>query len=408
IIPIYAMEEIDKLKSEQSSRGKSAREVCRILDELRSLGSLSSGVPVSMDGGTLRILVPSERKALHVALDHNNMDNVILQCALDVASTSEFQSIFVTMDVNLRVRAESIGITAESYENQSVDFSKLMTGMVEYEATYGEIDKLYAEKQLFVEQDYYHNAYVMMKEPTGKTALGKWVKTLQKIVPLAVPKEGVMGIKPKNKEQQFAMDMLLDDNIKVVSLVGMAGCGKTLISSVVGLSKVFNGHYNRLTITRPIVVLGNDIGYLPGDMISKLNPFLAPFYDNLDLIFAGAGKSVTKGQTYEDYMEQGIIKVEPITYIRGRSLHNQFIIVDEAQNLTTHEILTIVSRCGANTKIVFTGDPSQIDTPYLDKNSCGLAVLVERMHNHTLVGHITFAKGERSDVANLAVERFYK
>lgn len=425
-IPVYVLEELDKIKSEQSHRGKTSREACRILDDLRCQGSLSEGVSINDDGGTLTVFIPVEKKHLHVGLEINSMDNAILQSCLDVKEQDpELKTILVTMDVNLRVRAESIGIQTASYENQSVDFSKMITGMIEYKVPDGSIDQFFANKKLEVTDDtgFYYNVYVtIIEEGTGKTALGKYCKDKKYIRPLIVPKEGVMGIKPRNKEQQFAMDMLLDDSIKVVSLVGLAGSGKTICTMAVGLQKVLDGEHARLTISRPIVVVGNDIGFLPGLMEEKLEPYMKPFYDNLEFILLGGGKK--KGQvkqskgsresgremckTYQDYIEDGLIKIEPITYIRGRSLHNQFIAIDEFQNASVHEAFSILTRCGENTKIVIMGDPSQIDTPYLDKSSCGLSVSVERLHDHPLVGHITLSKGERSELANLATERFEK
>jgi predicted ribonuclease YlaK len=770
------------------------------------------------------------------------MDNAILQCCIELQETTENKTILVTMDVNLRVRAESIGLQTASYENQSVDFSKLMTGMLEYKVPDGEIDKFFADKKLAVEDDagFYHNVYVTILEESGKTALGRYVKKDKIVKPLIVPKEGVMGIKPRNKEQSFVLDALLDDKIKIVSLVGQQGTGKaqpldadvltpngyvkmgdislgqlvstpnggsanvigifpqgvkevfevcfsdgtktktsgdhlwftktrldrsnckkskrdsrgsvkstidiknslmyngaknhtipitkpiempkkdlvippysfgvllgdgtfrsnlmiasddeeiieslkndlsdfnitykskydysiisknsptnghdiisavngklqkiynsikdvvsdgygngpvyrsivnktvcrngiswsygdlkkhsdykhskfelylrendlwdkysyekhipddykyscikdrlellrglmdtdgsvdtetgknlefsttserlakdfcwlvnslggiaklssrttsfiykeekkqgrlsyririnmpneinpfrlsrkanlykpreryyparfitnvvsvgfeevqcilldsdehlyltndcivthnTLLASLIGLDSVLDGKYSRLTITRPIVVMGNDIGYLPGDAMEKLSPYMQPFYDNLEFILLGSGKKsgqvkqlklkqnknkFDKGndtgmcKTYQDYIDDGLIKVEPLTYIRGRSLHNQFIILDESQNISVHELVTMLTRCGENTKIVITGDPAQIDTPYLDKNSCGLSIMVEKMHNHPIVAHITLSKGERSELANLTTERFEK
>jgi PhoH-like ATPase len=369
------------------------------------------------------------------------MDNAILQCCIELQETTENKTILVTMDVNLRVRAESIGLQTASYENQSVDFSKLMTGMIEYKVPDGTIAQFFLDKRLTIEDDtdFYHNVYVIItEEGTGKKTEGKFCKVVKNgvtdsyIRPLLIPKEGLMGIKPRNREQSFVFDALMDDSIKIVSLVGMAGSGKTICCMAAGLSKILDGQYSRLTITRPIVVMGNDIGYLPGDLSEKMNPYMQPFYDNLELLLLGSGKK--KGQvkqtqtkpgksnkdkykdndkdfsckTYQDYIEDDLIRIEPLTYIRGRSLHNQFICLDEGQNTTIHELVTMLTRCGENTKIVIGGDPSQIDTPYLDKNSCGLSVMVEKMHNHPLVAHITLSKGERSELANLAVERFEK
>jgi PhoH-like ATPase len=412
-IPIYVIEELDKIKSEHSSRGRNSREACRILDELREQGSLSDGVDIN-DDGKLYIYVPKERKTLNVGLDRSSIDNAILQCFAEIKDLTppDVIAILVTMDINLRIRAESLKFQTESYESQSVDFSKLVTGMVDYEANNGDIDLLYATGQLSIEDgiDYYYNACVTIKEPSGKTALGRYYKDERLIKLLNIPKEGIFNIKPRNKEQQFATSLLLDDNIKVVSLIGLPGSGKTLLSSLIGLHKTIKeGQYAKLTIARPIVVLGNDIGFLPGSIAEKLDPYMQPIYDQLDLILIGGGKKSKQDKfansKYEDLIKQGIINVEPITYIRGRSLHNQFVLIDESQNLSTHEVKTILTRCGEGTKIIFTGDPSQIDTPYLDRNSSGISVITEKLHNHPLVGHITMVKGERSQLANLATQR---
>jgi PhoH-like ATPase len=412
-IPIYVIEELDKIKSEHSSRGRNSRETCRILDELREQGSLSDGVDIN-DDGKLYIYVPKERRTLNVGLDRSSVDNAILQCFAEIKdlTSPDVNVVLVTMDINLRIRAESLKFHTESYESQSIDFTHLITGVVNYDVEDGDINTFFTDKQLYVNKDidFYYNVYVTLKEPSGKTALGKYDKANHVVKHLNIPKDGIFNIKPRNREQNYALDLLLDDNIKIVSLIGTAGSGKTIMSTLVGLSKVLNeGKYSKLTIARPIVVLGNDVGFLPGSIAEKLDPYMQPIYDNLDLILIGGGKKGKSDkfahQKYEDLIAQGVINVEPITYIRGRSLHNQFVLIDESQNLSLHEIKTIITRCGEGTKIVFTGDPSQIDTPYLDRNSCGLAVIAERLHNHPIVGHLTMTKGERSELANLATER---
>jgi PhoH-like ATPase len=412
-IPIYVLEELDKIKGEHSSRGRNSREACRLLDEFRTSGSLSDGVDIN-DDGKLFIYVPTSRKVVNVALERNSADNAILQCFAEIRDSQppEQPVILVTMDINLRVRAESLKFQTATYESQSIDFSNLVTGMVDYDANNGDIDLLYATGTLPVEDgvEFYHNACVTIKEISGKTALGRYYKDARVIKPLNIPKEGVMNIRARNKEQTFAMDLLLDDNVKVVSLIGLPGSGKTLLSSVIGLHKVIKeAKYSRLTIARPIVVLGNDIGYLPGSIAEKLDPYMKPIYDQLDLILIGGGKKSKQDKfataKYEDLIKQGVINVEPITYIRGRSLHNQWVLIDESQNLSMHEVKTIITRTGENCKIIFTGDPSQIDTPYLDRNSCGIAVMTEKLHDHPIVGHITMVKGERSELANLANQR---
>jgi predicted ribonuclease YlaK len=809
-VPVYVLEELDKLKSEQSLRGRNSREACRILDDLRSQGSLSEGVKIG--DGLFTIYVPKERRVLQVALDPKSMDSGILQAVLEIKERNpNTKTILVTMDVNLRVRAESIDIQTASYESQSVDASKMITGKTELKVGYGDIDKMFVDGKInLLESDaefVYDNVCVMMVDPDGKTALGRYKKKENSISPLKLPKEGIMGIKPRNKDQQFAFDLLLDDSVKFVSLVGLAGTGKTLLATAVGLSKILDGTYSRLLISRPVMPMGKDIGFLPGPqpldskiltpdgwvnmgnlsigdnvisrdgkptkvlgiypkgkkdifrittndgssteccedhlwltktkeqkkrnksgsikttreiintltkngklnhylprnepveykvkslpikpytlgallgdgslctsillsnndveiaqrvneevkelncylskpcginynivsdipnnkparqieitdtntgevynytrigicaektdintstiynrctrnvtidgyfykfvenenrwsnpvknaiynlgllgkvcnnkfipdmykyssvedrinlirglmdtdgtvkangeasftttslqlakdvcevvkslggraqiksrdrigkksiiknrtispkflsyefnislpenlnpffierkrerfkcayiydariksiefvgvkecqcilieneehlyltddfivthntLLEKLDPYMQPIYDNLELLMMTSGKKKTN-MKFEDLYKQDLIKVEPLTYIRGRSIPNQFLIVDEAQNLSPHELKTIITRCGDGTKIVLTGDPDQIDNPYMDKGSCGLSFAIEKLYNNPIVGHLTLSKGERSELANLA------
>lgn len=403
-VPVYVLEELDKLKSEQSLRGRNSREACRILDDLRSQGSLSEGVNIGE--GIFTIYVPKERRVLQVALDPNSMDSGILQAVLEIKERNpETKTILVTMDVNLRVRAESIDIQTAPYESQSVDASKMITGKTELKVGYGDIDKMFADGKINLSESdaefVYDNVCVMMADPDNKTALGRYKKKENSIYPLKLPKEGVMGIKPRNKDQQFAFDLLLDDSVKFVSLIGLAGTGKTLLATAVGLSKIIDGTYSRLLISRPVMPMGKDIGFLPGTLMEKLDPYMQPIYDNLELLMMTSGKKKTN-MKFEDLYKQDLIKVEPLTYIRGRSIPNQFLIVDEAQNLSPHELKTIITRCGDGTKIVLTGDPDQIDNPYMDKGSCGLSFAIEKLHNNPIVGHLILSKGERSELANLA------
>lgn len=401
-IPIYVLEELDKLKNELSLRGRNSREVCRLLDDLRCQGSLTEGVPVG--DGKLIICVPQERKLIRVALDSKSMDNAILQCAMEIKESSDLRTILVTMDVNLRIRSESIGVQTASYEFQSVDTSRMITGHTNMTVDGGDIDRLFADG--FIEpkesdEELFDNICVLLKDQTGKTAIGRYNKRKNIVTPIHAQKD-VMGIHPRNVEQKFAFDLLMDDSIKLITLVGIAGTGKTLCALSAGLEKtIVEGKYARLIISRPVVPMGKDIGYLPGTMEEKMNPWMQPIYDNLELLMmTGGGKR--KGLKYDELFQQDLIRVEPLTYIRGRSLPNQFIIIDEAQNLSPHEIKTIITRCGEGSKIILTGDPDQIDNPYMDKGSCGLSLAVEKLHNNPIVGHLTLSKGERSELANLA------
>jgi PhoH-like ATPase len=406
VIPIYVIEEIDQFKREGTERGRNCRQVARYLDELREKGveTLASGVAIGDGMGQLRVAVPSTRGDLPVALDHSAQDHAILKTALDVRDRDRSKpTIFVTMDTNLRIRADALGMEAETYENTSVDVDILESGIHELTVPKAEIDDFFQTGALTPKSNGLKpNAAVVLKdaEGTNHTALGRYDGVKSAVVPLRVPREGVMGIRPKNKEQAFALDLLLDDTIRLVTLVGKAGTGKTLLALAGGLRKVVeDGTFTRMLVSRPVMPMGRDIGYLPGDVDEKLNPWMQPIFDNLEFLY-GHGKR--DNSAFHELIEGGLVQVEPLTYIRGRSLPHQYLIVDEAQNLTPHEIKTIITRAGDGTKIVLTGDPHQIDNPYVDSASNGLSVVADRFRNERIAGHITLSKGERSELAELA------
>jgi PhoH-like ATPase len=406
-IPIYVLEELDKLKSEITLRGRNSREACRILDELRCQGSLIEGVAVGADG-KLRIYVPKERKVIKVALDHNSMDNAILQCSIEIKESADIPAILVTMDVNLRIRAECIGLQTASYESQSVDVSTLDNEVKEIIITKEELDLFYSAGFLTTPEDLFINASVLLKdEISGATALGrvKFDGASKVVKKLNIP-NNILGLKPRNIEQKFAIDLLLDDSIKFVTLMGTAGSGKSILSVAVALYKIFEDHiYEKLLVSRPVMPLGKDIGYLPGSTEEKLRPFMQPIYDNIDYILMSSGsRKKYKIESCQKLFDDNIIEIEPLVYIRGRSIINQIMILDEAQSLSNHEIKTIISRCGENTKLILTGDVDQIDNPYVTKESNGLTSAVKNIKNNPIVGHIFLSKGERSELANLAVE----
>jgi PhoH-like ATPase len=406
VIPIYVIEEIDQFKREGTERGRNCRQVARYLDELRERGedSLASGVGIGDGMGQLRVAVPSTRGDLPVALDHSAQDHAILKTALDVRDRDRSKpTIFITMDTNLRIRADALGMEAETYENTSVDVDTLESGIHELTVDKREIDEFFQSGALTPKSNGLKpNSAVVLKdaEGTNHTALGRYDGAKSAVVPLRVPRDGVMGIRPKNKEQAFALDLLLDDSIRLVTLVGKAGTGKTLLALAGGLRKVVeDGTFTRMLVSRPVMPMGRDIGYLPGDVDEKLNPWMQPIFDNLEFLY-GHGKR--DNSAFHELIEGGLVQVEPLTYIRGRSLPHQYLIVDEAQNLTPHEIKTIITRAGDGTKIVLTGDPHQIDNPYVDSASNGLSVVADRFRNERIAGHITLSKGERSELAELA------
>jgi len=406
IIPIYVIEEVDQFKREGTERGRNARSIARLLDGLRERGSLALGVDLDT-GGNLKIAIPSKRPQLATALDHSAQDQAILQTAIDVRDSSATPTIFVTMDSNLRIRADALGLAAETYENLRVEVDDLDTGVAEIDVDGAVVDSFFHDGFALIPegQDLYPNVCVHLRDrlSPSHSALGRYDAAKERIVPLRASREGIMGIRPRNKEQTYALDLLLDDSIRLVTLVGKAGTGKTLLALAGGLKRVVEDQaYSRLLVSRPVMPLGRDIGYLPGDIDEKLNPWMQPIFDNLEFLFAtGSGKG-REPRGFAELLETGQIQVEPLTYIRGRSLPHQYLIVDESQNLTPHEVKTIITRCGEGTKIVLTGDPFQIDNPYVDSASNGLTIVADRFKREKLAGHILLSKGERSELAEIA------
>jgi len=412
VIPIFVIEEVDQFKREGSERGRNARAVCRHLDELRERGSLSAGVGLD-GGGMLRVAVPTTRPELASALDKTAQDQAILQTAIDVRDASpERPTVFVTMDTNLRIRADALGVSTENYEHQKVDIERIDRGIVELDVDPQDVDSFFHEGSLAPPPDQHLHANVCVllrdRKAPSHTALGRYHHDRGLILPLRVPAGGVMGLRPRNKEQTFALELLLDNSIRLVTVLGKAGTGKTLLALAAGLKRTIDDEvYTRLLVSRPVIPLGRDVGYLPGSIEEKLNPWMQPIYDNLEQLLAGRdgkdkGAKKDGSRTFNDLQERGLLQVEPLTYIRGRSLPHQYLIVDEAQNLTPHEVKTIITRCGEGTKIVLTGDPFQIDNPYVDSTTNGLSVAAHRFRGQALAGHVVMMKGERSELAEVA------
>ncbi len=409
VIPIYVIEEIDTFKKDQTELGRNARQVARLLDAHRVDGGLSK--PQQLDngsGGTVRVAL-AKSPPKNPSYDSRSMDQRILEIAIEVRDGDPATpTILVTKDVNMRIRGDALGLTAVDYDTERVTIEDLYPGHREVGASAGAIDALYADggTTVAVEGGLYANEFVLLKdETTGKSALARHDKATGKVVPVKKLREGVWGIRPRNKEQHYALDLLLNDEIKLVTLVGKAGTGKTLLALAAGLQKVTEEDiYGKLLVSRPIFPLGRDIGYLPGDIEEKLNPWMQPIYDNLELLLGLNRSDKKEGRSYQELVDLGFVQVEPLTYIRGRSLPNVYMIVDEAQNLTPHEVKTIITRAGEGTKIILTGDPYQIDHPYLDSSNNGLTTVAERFKPEALAGHITLAKGERSPLAELATQ----
>jgi PhoH-like ATPase len=407
-VPITVIEEVDRFKKDMNETGRNARQVSRILDDLRKKGSLATGVKLD-SGGSLRVELYNQEVArlLPPELSEQRGDNRILAIAVDIKNkNNRVPVILVTKDTNLRIKADAIGLNAEDYESDKVDIEELYAGFVELEVGADVIDRFYGQGWIEIREPLYPNQFVTLKENgnPSHTAIGTYNAVTQRIMPIAkMGKEGVWSIHPRNREQVFALNALMDDSIKVVTLVGKAGTGKTLLAIAAGLHKTAEENvYNRLLVSRPVFPMGKDLGFLPGDIEEKLAPWMQPIFDNVELLLSGHEAEKRHSKGYRELMAMGIMEIEPLTYIRGRSIPNQFMIVDEAQNLTPHEIKTIVTRAGEGTKIVLTGDPYQIDNPYVDSSSNGLTYLVERFKEQTISGHITMMKGERSELAELA------
>jgi PhoH-like ATPase len=409
IIPIYVVEEIDKFKRDLSELGRNARQVSRDLDAFREEnGSLTEGVPLE-SGGTLRVLF-TQRELPRELMNQHIADNRILALAMDVKEREpNLRCVFVTKDINLRIRADALGLVTEDYENDKIENPEVYMGVRELEVGKGDIDDFYARGELPPPEGIngvYPNEFALLKDRNAPnhTALSKYNAQKGRFVPLLKSlKEGAWGLRPRNKEQSFALDLLLNDEIKLVTIVGKAGTGKTLLAIAAGLQKTMEEQvYQKMLVSRPVFPLGKDIGFLPGTVEEKLNPWMQPIYDNVEFLMGLSRADKKAGRSYRELIDLGLVAIEPLTYIRGRSIPNQYIVVDEAQNLTPHEVKTIITRVGDNTKIVLTGDPYQIDNPYVDSTSNGLVHVVNKFKHERLAGHITLTKGERSALAELA------
>jgi len=408
IIPITVIEEVDRFKKDMNETGRNARQVSRILDTMREKGSLSDGVTLPGQG-ILRVEMFSEKHFRHLPVDLrvDSGDNRILAVALEMRDRyPDTQLVFVTKDTNLRIKADVIGLIAEDYESDKVDIQDLFSGTRSIDMPAESIDRFYGQGWLDAPEGLSPNEFITISDNTNPahTAICRYDAASTRIVPIRkVPKEGIWSLYARNREQSFALDVLMDDSIKLVTLVGKAGTGKTLLAIAAGLHKVAEENvYNRLLVSRPVFPMGKDLGFLPGDIEEKLTPWMQPIFDNVELLISGHESEKRHSKGYKELMAMGLLDIEPLTYIRGRSIPNQYLIVDEAQNLSPHEIKTIVTRVGEGTKIILTGDPYQIDNPYVDSSSNGLTFLVEKFKDEKIAAHVTLTKGERSELAELA------
>jgi PhoH-like ATPase len=409
-LPLKVLEEIDKHKKRQDSVGINARKIIRSLDEMRAKGNLQKGVRLGRGKGILKVV---SYEMAHEAdfpsdLNINIPDHVIIASAIAIAKLEpKRKTIVVSNDINMRVICDSLGLKAQDYKSEEVvtNTEELYDGFSQIVVDDETIDQFYLDDKIFLDEfdledeNLSPNQYLLLSSVANpkKTCLARFEddqSPLKKIIHTSIPD---WNIKPRNKEQSFAIDMLLDPSIRLVSLIGRAGSGKTLCAIAAGLQQTISGDnlYSRLIVSRPIQPMGKDIGFLPGTMQEKMLPWLMPIQDNLKFLMGDK-------TSLEMYIENGKIEIEALTYIRGRSISDAFIIIDEAQNLTRHEIKTIITRIGENTKIVLTGDIEQIDNIYVNETSNGLAHAVESFKNYKIAGHITFRKGERSELATLA------
>jgi len=428
VIPFTVLEELDKFKKQNDDVGRNARQVIRHLDGLRQRGELSEGVEWNGHGGRIRVefTVDDRPKVLH----EDAPDNRIIGVAWNLKE-QEKTTVFISKDINVRLKSDSLGIKTEDFEAQKVDADRLYCGFEALDVPGAIIDTLYEEKQLPVEDlepylvrkyedgseqpfELWGNQFVQLRDQMDEshTGLARLLCDTNYLIPIHGPRKPVFGILPRNMQQTMAFDLLLDDDVKLITLLGAAGTGKTLLAIAAGMHKVITEQrYDKLLVARPIMPMGRDIGFLPGDKDEKLAAWMQPIFDNLAYLLStrSVGPQHAESKTPEarirQYIESDQLVLEPLTYIRGRSIPHQFIIIDEAQNLTPHEVKTIVSRVGEGTKIILTGDVGQIDNPYLDSSSNGLAYSVERLKGEPLVGHVTLEKSERSDLASLAASR---
>jgi len=406
-IPITVLEELDKFKVGNDSKNFSAREVIRFIDKLSGETGLQEWISLGSHRGKFKIALESNPREVNAEYVYSigKNDHKIINAALYLKETEPgYEVKLVTKDINMRIKAKALGIIAEDYATGKVDpedLEKIGTYTIDNVDpevirkifTQGKIDEdgILGEKKIA-------NGYYILKNGKTSSLVGYDEKTNQLE---RIEKEFVYGIKPKNAEQAFAFNALLNNDIKLVALQGVAGTGKTLLALASALEQ--SKGYQQIILARPIVPLSNkEIGFLPGDANEKISPYMEPLWDNLKFIKSQFGENEKKHRAILEMEQQGKIVITPLAFIRGRSLSNILFIVDEAQNLTPHEVKTIITRAGENTKIIFTGDVNQIDTPYLDEHSNGLAYLIDKLKGQSLFAYVKLESGERSELANLA------
>jgi len=401
ILPLVVLDELDKKKESPGLLGENARYVNRYLDSLRAKGSLQAGIILEETNQSIRVLIentPNKIDSLGDHLDPTKGDNMIIAAALSCKESSDNAVVkVVTKDINLRVKCDALGIQAEDYYKDHVDLEDdVFKGVKEIDVDNNCIDELYTTGVSVIEKrdDLYPNMYVVCKG-TNESNSALAIYNDEKLQTISYTRESQTDVKPRNKEQKFALHALRSESIPLVSLTGLAGSGKTFLALMAGIDALFSKKYERIVVTRSIQPVGRDIGFLPGDINEKMSPWMSPLMDNFKHHF--------KDKIYFECMiEKGEIEIAPLSFIRGRTFNNSYIIVDEAQNATIHELKTIITRIGENSKVVLMGDTDQIDTPYIDKRSNGLAIVIEKFKTSNLSAHVHLCRGERSAIATYA------
>ena len=397
VIPLQVLDELDRFKEKPGVVGESARYVNRLLDSFRDIGRLDEGVKLPKElsrDQTIRVIIGDH--AAPFGLAGNAGDNLIIAATLSEGREHPNKTIIlVTKDINLRVKCDALGIRSEDYykdhiASEDVDYSGYHKITLEKE----DVDNFYQNGELhFTESGMFPNEYALINEGEHSSFIARYEGDfLHKLVG---PPGGIAKISPKNKEQSFAIDALMQSNIPLVTLTGIAGSGKTFLTLMAAMDGAMSKKYSRIIISRSIQTVGNDIGFLPGDLNEKMDPWLAPIKDNFQTMF----NDITY---FEAMKDKGQIEVAPLAFIRGRSFNDSFVIVDEAQNATVHELKTLITRVGKNSKIVLLGDTDQIDTPYIDKVSNGLSIIVDRFKRTNLAAHVHIPHGQRSNLATMA------
>jgi len=408
VIPIAVLEELDAMKRSTDELGKNARHVLRYIDSLKekAAGDLHSGVKIENEI-VIRIAIETkngDKRAFPLPTDRGN--NKILMTAFHLSEGGQ-RVVLVSKDFVMRVKAEALGLEAEDYQNLKFSYDHIYKGFRKIEVEKRDIDLFLKDGHLKLDgiNDFAPNEYCLLTSPEQSNAVCKYNRKSQRMEPLLKISRDVWGINPLNVEQKCALDLLLRDDIKLVSLIGQAGTGKTMMALAAGLRKVFDeGVYSKILVSRPVMPLGKDIGYLPGSKEEKLFHWMQPIFDNLEYLCQYATGQANGAETQKWIMESKKIEMEAVTYIRGRSLPKMFIIIDEAQNLTPHEVKTIISRAGHGTKVVLTGDPTQIDNPYLDKDSNALTYVIGKFKDCPIFGHVFLERTERSELAAIAAD----